>query len=109
VPKLSGLNGRSRQGGRDTDKVVAPLQLVLPAPKDWVTRVQSYEPPEFVVTGDIPPVEWCIEGWIQRGLAGVLVAAGGTGKTTLMLLLAISHATGRPFLGLKVQQGQSLI
>lgn len=85
------------------------LQLVLPPPRDWVTRVRTYEPPEFVATGNIPPVEWCVDGWIQRGLAGVLVAGGGTGKTTLMLLIAVCHATGRPFMGRAVRRGKAVI
>lgn len=84
--------------------------LVPTLPKDWVTRVQSYTVPDFVVgNGEPPPIEWAVHGWAQAGKAGVLVAAGGTGKTTLMLLLAICHATGRPFMRQAVKMGKVLL
>ncbi len=50
----------------------------------------------------VVPVEYLVEPWIQHGQAGALVAEGGTGKTTIKVLLGISIATGRPFLGLSV-------
>ena len=87
------------------------LRLVMPPPKDWPTRVMTHSAcPGFVVgKGHPPPIEWSVEGWAQAGKAGVLVAAGGTGKTTLVLLLAVCHATGRPFMGRAVRQGKVVI
>lgn len=50
-------------------------------------------------------VEFAVHGWIPAGKVGALVAAGGTGKTTLLLILAVCIALGRPFFGCQVLQG----
>ena len=47
--------------------------------------------------------------WIQAGKVGALVAAGGVGKTTLMLKLGICIALGRPFFGQGVKKGSFLL
>jgi len=39
------------------------------------------------------------EGFVPRGKPGLLNAAGGTGKTTALVQLAVCLATGRPWLG----------
>ena len=50
-----------------------------------------------------------VHGWLQRGQAGLMAAAGSTGKTTLILYLAVCHALGRDFMGCKVLQGATFI
>ena len=50
-------------------------------------------------------VQHAVRGLIRTGKVGALVAAGGTGKTTLLLILAVCHATGRPFFGQEVMVG----
>lgn len=70
----------------------------------WVARVRSWVPPDDIGT-TTPVVSYAVQGLIQCGKVGALVAAGGTGKTTLLLTLGVAHATGRKFLGLGVRQG----
>lgn len=71
---------------------------------EWVYRVQTWQPPIDLTTRAVS-VQYAVEGWIQEAKVGAFVAAGGTGKTTLLLHLAVCHATGRPFFGCKVKQG----
>ncbi len=48
----------------------------------------------------IPEPDWAIKGWLATGLNGLLAGAPKTFKSTLMLDMATSLATGAPFLGL---------
>ncbi len=48
----------------------------------------------------IPEPDWAIKGWLATGLNGLLAGAPKTFKSTLMLDMATSLATGSPFLGL---------
>ena len=54
--------------------------------------------PEFA-TSEPPPVDWIIEGVLEAGQRGLLVAEGGTGKSYLLLQMALSIATGAKFMG----------
>lgn len=74
----------------------------------WVEAVRQWRPPQDLSTFDAP-VRFAVDGWIQAGKVGALVAAGSTGKTTLMLILAICVATGRAFFGQAVQQGSFVL
>lgn len=79
-----------------------------PTAQEWVDVVRAWTPP--VDLDERPrPVEFVVGQLIARGLVGALVAAGGTGKTTLQLRLGISIATGRPFLGMPVHQGSFVL
>lgn len=69
-----------------------PIQF-NPLPVDWITVAP-------------PQMTYCVEPLLPTGTVGLLVAEGGTGKTTFALRLAMSVATGRPFFGLKVRQGR---
>jgi len=53
----------------------------------------------------VKEVEFYIDGLIERRRSVGLVAPGGTGKTTLVLDLAIATALGTEWLGMQVQQG----
>src|SRR5690606_3062732 len=59
---------------------------------------------------EAPPARvWLLEGLLLLGIVGLLVAGGGTGKSYLMLQLAVSIVTGRPFLGLAVEEPGSVL
>lgn len=49
-----------------------------------------------------PDRKWLLDQLLPLGVVALLAAGGGTGKSLLSLQLAISIATGRPFLGLDV-------
>ncbi len=73
-----------------------------------ISRVTSWSPLRCIE--EPPPLSFLLTGWLQTGQAGLLVAAGGTGKTSLLILLACCVATGRDFLGIPVARvGRSVI
>lgn len=80
------------QGGeRDADPIVPSLFPEWgPLARDWL----EVEPPprEWILKRNDLPV-------LEKGIVGLLVAPGGRGKTMTMVDLAISVATGRPWLG----------
>lgn len=51
-----------------------------------------------------PDREWLIPGFLPLAIVGLLAAIGGAGKSFWMLLLGVSIATGRPFLGMDVSE-----
>ena len=74
----------------------------------WIARVRFWKAPENLDA--LPkPVDMAVDTLIQRGKVGALVAAGGVGKTTLMTTLACCHATGRQFLGMRVEPGSFVL
>lgn len=92
-----------------------PLRSISPPPKyaqtpvakstpEWVEKVLAWQPPTDLAERRVK-LKWAIDGWIQQGKVGALVAAGGTGKTTLLLTLGICIATGRRFFGRQVRYG----
>ena len=50
--------------------------------------------------------EWVIPGWVPRGEVTLFAGEPGKGKSTLLLQMLISVATGRPFLGIPVETGR---
>lgn len=87
----------------------AVLQSVASAPPlaEWVEAALKWSPVDL----DAPPVEvkFAVHGLIPAGKVGALVAAGGTGKTTLLLILFACIATGRPFFDCPVTQGTAVL
>lgn len=113
---------RRRPAADYSDAAVEHRKHLPPPPIAWQDAGQyaanEYPPalPEWVETFRAPnalfdldkhevQVTYAVDGWIQAGKVGALVAAGGTGKTTLLLILAVCIATGRPFFGCQVKQG----
>ena len=69
---------------------VSPLYSIEPVQPDWSTIP--------------PPREYLLNrpdgvGLLPRGKVGLFSAAGGTGKTTALIQLAVSVATGRSWMG----------
>lgn len=54
----------------------------------------------------VPVRQWIIINWIPLLKVTLLYGDGGTGKTLLALMLAVSVALGRDFLGMRVTQGR---
>lgn len=82
---------------------VRPIRPELAAAPD--TRCVSAE--QFLA--DVEEPHWVVEGIVQRGYLYALTAPTNHGKTAVSLLLAMCVATGQPFAGCPVQQGNVLI
>ena len=74
----------------------------------WIARVRTWCPPDDL-GAEPEPVAMAVAGLIQEAKVGALVAAGGVGKTTMLLTLGICHATARDFLGHKVRPGSFVL
>lgn len=48
------------------------------------------------------PRQWIIPDFLPLGVVGLMIAAGGTGKSFLMLQLAVSVTTGLPWLDMEI-------
>jgi RecA-family ATPase len=77
---------------------------IAPAQHEWVAKLRKWSAPADLPSGE-QPVEFEVEGLIPARKVGALVAAGGTGKTTLQITMYVCGATGRPFLGRSVRAG----
>jgi RecA-family ATPase len=78
------------------------------SPHEWVGRVKTWQPPADLAQHQ-KPVEFAVEGLVPVGKVGALVAAGGTGKTTLKLTMGVCIATGRDFLGNRIPNPGSFV
>ena len=56
-----------------------------------------------VLINPSPPPEFVWDGYIPRGVVTMLGAHGGTGKSTIALMLAVCAALGRPLFGAEVE------
>ena len=61
-----------------------------------------------LATADIKPTEFWWDGYMPAGVVTLLGAHGGTGKSTLGLMLAVCIATGQPLFGVPTRQGAVL-
>lgn len=97
----------------DLNAIVSDLSDVLTprageSARHWADVVRTYRRAEALATRR-PGIDWAVEGWIQAGQVGVLVAGGGTGKTTLLLVLGVCIALGWEFFGAPVKRGSFLL
>jgi hypothetical protein len=61
-----------------------------------------------VLSDPSPPPGFVWEGLIPQGVVTLLTAHGGTGKSTIALMLAVCAALGRPLFGVDVKQSKVL-
>ena len=56
-----------------------------------------------LLTNPAPPPEFVWDGYIPRGVVTLLGGHGGTGKSTIALMLAVCASVGRPLFGAEVK------
>ncbi len=61
-----------------------------------------------VLTNPAPPPAFVWDGYLPRGVVSLMGAHGGTGKSTITLMLAVSAALGRPLFGVDTAQCKTL-
>jgi len=56
-----------------------------------------------VLTNPAPPPAFVWDGYLPRGVVALFGAHGGTGKSTIALMLAVATVTGRPLFGVPTE------
>lgn len=80
----------------------APGTASAATPADALTKLRSRL---MAITDNVldvapPPREWLISDVLVLGKVGILAAAGGVGKSSVLVNLAVAVATGNPWFGL---------
>jgi hypothetical protein len=73
---------------------------VSPSPGSWAD-IAPTDIADFLAE-PIPPRQWLLGPVLCRQFVSVIAAAGGSGKTSLLIAMALSLASGRDLLGLGV-------
>ncbi len=90
------------------DKQINDPDASTPAGKgksEIIERLKSWKPADAAQVTEIREIKYYVEGLIQSHLAGSLVSQGGTGKTSILMLLGIETALGGAWFGMTVTQG----
>ena len=82
-PATAGGQGQRAQPGDSSDEVPSPLGFDL---RDWDAQIRF--------AGEAKPQEWLIGGGIPRKVAGLIAAAGDTGKSFTALELCLRVTRG---------------
>jgi hypothetical protein len=98
--EIAGHNGHNPE--RWGDALLAAWHTLDQERRD---AVEKFEPVDLSQYDDPPPLGYVWEGLIIERLVNTLYADSGQGKSTLVDGLAVSIATGRPFLGRAVMPG----
>lgn len=61
-----------------------------------------------VLSNPSPPPAFVWDGYLPRGVVALMGAHGGTGKSTIALMLAVCTALGRPLFGVATEQSKVL-
>ena len=70
-----------------------------------IQLLKSWKTADAAQVTEIREIKYYVEGLIQSHLAGSLVSQGGTGKTSILMLLGIETALGGAWFGMAVTQG----
>ena len=86
----------------DIDKALAEIDAM---PADIPSTPEPFDLSAagvgLMLETDPPPRLWLVKDRLPLGVVGLLAAAGGTGKSMGVLQLAVSVATGLPWLDRK--------
>jgi hypothetical protein len=80
----------------DTGEIIQPETLLKP--------VSVFD----VLTHPAPPPAFVWDGYLPRGVVTLFCAHGGTGKSTIALMLAVATVTGRPLFGVPTEQSPAM-
>ncbi len=95
-PVNSGVNDLAQRDGGDVLELLLEAATEPPKPEALLKPVTVHD----VVTNPSPPPAFVWDGYLPRGNVALLGAHGGTGKSTLALMLAACAAQGRPLFGI---------
>jgi RecA-family ATPase len=92
-------------------------ELEQQANPPWLTKQEPELPPRPLSPIDprildgmpVPERQWLVADWIPMSRATSLYGGGGEGKTLLAQMLATARSINKPWLGLPVRPGNSLL
>jgi putative DNA primase/helicase len=97
-PANSDLNDLGQRDGWDVVATVLDSAKAPPGPEPLLKPVSVFD----VLTHPAPPPTFVWAGYLPRGVVTLMGAHGGTGKSTIALMLAVCAALGRPLFGVGV-------
>jgi hypothetical protein len=98
-PANSDLNDLGQRDGFDVVAALLDNAQAPPTPEPLLRPVSVFD----VLTHPAPPPEFVWADYIPCGVVTLMGAHGGTGKSTIALMLAVCAAVGRPLFGAEVK------
>ncbi|MEI8168830.1 MAG: AAA family ATPase [Rhodoferax sp.] len=99
-----------REGG-DGLAILLEAATELPKPKPPMPEAEALLKPVSVfdvLSSPSEPPAFVWDGYLPRGQVSLLAAHGGTGKSTIALMLAVCTVLGRPLFGVATEQSNVL-
>jgi hypothetical protein len=90
----------------DDAEIPAAIAKSVPAPRKSPPARSRFSPLSLAEIAKLPPPEWLIDGLVPQDGLVVLYGEPAAGKSFLALDWALSIATGVPWLGREVKQGE---
>jgi hypothetical protein len=91
-PNNSDVNDLAQRDGFDVLEILLSDARDTPKPEPLLRPVSVSD----VLSHPAPPPEFIWDGYLPRGVVALMGAHGGTGKSTIALMLAVCAALGRP-------------
>jgi RecA-family ATPase len=98
-PANSDLHDLGQRDGFDVVAALLDSAQAPPTPESLLKPVSVFD----VLTNPAPPPEFVWADYIPCGVVTLMGAHGGTGKSTIALMLAVCAAVGRPLFGAEVK------
>lgn len=92
-------NDLALRDGHDALAMVLEAATEPPKPEPLLKPVSVFD----VLTNPSPPPAFILDGYLPRGNVALLGAHGGTGKSTIALMLGVCTALGRPLFGVDTE------
>lgn len=82
-----------------------PTETQLPAKSGMTTKTFQATPYAWPDPAELPTRQWLMGHWFLRGEVTIVIAPGGSGKSTILHTVALSLASGKPLLGKSLPRG----
>ena len=97
-------NDLAQRDGYDVLAALLEVATEPPKPEPLLKPVSVAD----VLTHPAPPPAFVWDGYLPRGVVALFGAHGGTGKSTIALMLAVATVTGRPLFGVPTEQSAAV-
>ncbi|MBK6294572.1 MAG: AAA family ATPase [Rhodoferax sp.] len=98
-PDNSDVHDLAQRDGHDVLVLLLESATAPPKPQPLLKPVSVFD----VLTNPAPPPAFVWDGYLPRGVVALMGAHGGTGKSTIALMLGVCAALGRPLFGVDTE------